>query len=50
MKNRLKKKKAKTTYPVHDVIARRWSGRAFSDEEIDGKILGSLFEAARWAP
>lgn len=50
MNDRLTKKKARTTYPVHDAIAHRWSGRAFSEEMPNREIIGSLFEAARWAP
>lgn len=43
------RKNAKTTYPVHDLIERRWSPRAFSDRPVEPAILGSLFEAARWS-
>ena len=42
---------APTQYPVHPLIARRWSPRAFDpDRPVDSQALGSLFEAARWAP
>jgi nitroreductase len=34
---------------LHDLIARRWSPRAFQDKPIDAATLGSLFEAARWS-
>ncbi len=36
--------------PVHDLIARRWSPREFSDRPVEPEKLASLFEAARWAP
>ena len=44
-------KKAETSVPVHDLIARRWSGRAFDPDRpvLDGDII-ALLEAARWAP
>lgn len=41
---------APTDYPVHELIRRRWSPRAFSERAIAPEILRSLFEAARWAP
>ena len=42
---------ALTTYPVIPVIANRWSPRAFDPERLlDAQTVGSLFEAARWAP
>jgi nitroreductase len=37
------------TYPVHELIAKRRSGRAFSSKPLDGATIGSLLEAARWA-
>jgi len=43
-------KPAQTTYPIHDLIRRRWSPRAFSDRMVEPEKLQSLFEAARWAP
>lgn len=43
------KKNAKVDYAVHDLIERRWSPRAFTDRPVDRKLLGSLFEAARWS-
>ena len=42
-------KPAATQFPVHDLIRRRWSPRAFADRRVDPSTLGSLFEAARWA-
>lgn len=41
---------AKTDYPVHELIAKRWSPYGFSDTPIDAQTIRSLFEAARWAP
>ncbi|MCZ0941360.1 MAG: nitroreductase family protein [Caldilineaceae bacterium] len=43
-------KRAETTYPINDLLANRWSPRAFADRAIPPEVLGSLFEAARWAP
>ncbi|HEX4424264.1 MAG TPA: nitroreductase family protein [Terriglobales bacterium] len=36
-------------YPVHELIAKRFSGRAFSSKPVDAATVGSLLEAARWA-
>jgi nitroreductase len=36
--------------PVHELIRKRWSPRAFSDKRVSPEILRGLFEAARWAP
>ena len=42
---------APTQYPIHSLIARRWSARAFDpNRPISAETLGTLFEAARWAP
>jgi len=41
-------KLADTHYPVHDLIQKRWSPRAFSDKAVAPEVLQSLFEAARW--
>ncbi len=43
-------KPADVQYPIHDLIKRRWSPRAFSDRPIKPETLQSLLEAARWAP
>src|SRR5438477_3302228 len=37
-------------YPIHDLLRRRWSPRAFADRPIEPDKLRSLLEAARWAP
>lgn len=41
---------ADTDYPIHELLLKRWSPRAFSDESVDPELLNQLFEAARWAP
>lgn len=41
--------KAVTNYPVHDLIASRWSPYSFADRSVSDEELRSLFEAARWA-
>jgi len=43
-------KPASADHPIFDLLARRWSTRAFSDRSVDRETLASLFEAARWAP
>jgi nitroreductase len=39
-----------TDYPIHKLIQKRWSPRAFSDDSVSTDLLNQLFEAARWAP
>ena len=34
---------------VHELISKRWSPRAFSDEKVASEILISILEAGRWA-
>lgn len=41
---------ARTDYPVHKLIKKRWSPRAFSDQPVDRELLRQFFDAARWAP
>ena len=43
-------KLADTDYPIHELLQKRWSPRAFSERLIDTELLNQLFEAARWAP
>jgi nitroreductase len=43
-------KPVQTDYPIIDLLQRRWSPRAFSDQLVEPEKLLSLFEAARWAP
>lgn len=42
---------ASTSEPIHELLARRWSPRAFDPHKrVSAEALTSLFEAARWAP
>lgn len=44
-------KPATTQEPIHEIIARRWSGRAFdASKPIPPQAIISLCEAACWAP
>ena len=43
-------KPAPADHPIFELLARRWSTRAFADRSVDRETLASLFEAARWAP
>lgn len=43
-------KMAPIEFPIHDLLARRWSPRAFNERAVDADLLRTLFEAARWAP
>jgi nitroreductase len=43
-------KPAETQYPIHELLQRRWSPRAFSDKSVSLEQMRSLLEAARWAP
>jgi nitroreductase len=42
-------KLAETQVPIHELIGRRWSPRAFSPRAVEPEKLVSVFEAARWA-
>ena len=42
-------KKAKTIYPVLDIIKNRWSPRSFSDKDISSEDLNTIIEAATWS-
>lgn len=42
-------KQATPDYPIHELIARRWSPYAFADRDVSNDDLRSIFEAARWA-
>jgi nitroreductase len=35
---------------IHELLARRWSPKAFSSRRVEPEKLAQLFEAARWAP
>lgn len=41
---------ANPDYPIHDLIAVRWSPYGFSSRPVPEDDLRSLLEAARWAP
>ena len=44
-------KKIDTKATIHELIAARWSGRAYnSDKPVTQQQISSLIEAARWAP
>jgi nitroreductase len=43
-------KPAPADHPIHDLLARRWSPRAFAPRSLEPAVLRSLLEAARWAP
>lgn len=43
-------KPTNNTYPIHELIKKRWSPRAFAERPVEHDKLLSLFEAARWAP
>jgi nitroreductase len=43
------KNPAPAEFPIHELIANRWSPRAFGDKDVAPETLRSLFEAARWA-
>ena len=44
-------KKAVTEFDIHELIAKRWSGRAYDPSRpVDNQLIGQLIEAARWAP
>jgi nitroreductase len=43
-------KKSSPDYPIHDLVAERWSPYAFADRPVPKADVCSLFEAARWAP
>ena len=42
-------KKASTDFPIHELLAGRWSPYGFEDRPVAQADLRSLFEAARWA-
>jgi nitroreductase len=39
-----------TQIAIHELIGRRWSPRAFSEQPVEPEKLRSVLEAARWAP
>lgn len=43
------KPKPEFAYPIHEVLQKRWSPRAFADRPLSEIQALTLFEAARWA-
>lgn len=43
-------KRARADHRILDILADRWSPRAWQDRPVEDEKLRSLFEAARWAP
>lgn len=43
-------KPAETQFPLHDLLKRRWSPRAFSEQPVGPDMLLTFLDAARWAP
>jgi nitroreductase len=44
-------KKASTQYPINELLAQRWSGRAYdTQKEVSARQIIPLLEAGRWAP
>jgi nitroreductase len=42
-------KKPALDFPVHQLIAQRWSPYYFDEKVVSAEVLSSVFEAARWA-
>jgi nitroreductase len=42
-------KEAKTVYPVHDLIKKRFSARSFDEKEITTDEINTILEASSWA-
>ncbi len=42
-------KPADTQFPIHDLLSRRWSPRAFAERPVEPEKVQQLLEAARWA-
>ena len=43
-------RRASVEHPIHDLLRRRWSPRAFAAQRVEAADLRALLEAARWAP
>ncbi|QHT70234.1 nitroreductase family protein [Rhodocytophaga rosea] len=43
-------KEAKTSFPVHELVRKRWSARSFSEKPLTTEVVHTLIEAASWAP
>jgi nitroreductase len=47
----MEERKAETSVAIHDLLAKRWSPRAFdSNRAVSQEQFAALLEAARWAP
>jgi len=46
----MSKNRAPSDVPILDVLADRWSPRAFSERSVESDKVASMMEAARWAP
>src|SRR3954468_13376223 len=46
----MRDKPAVTKTAIHELLAKRWSTRAFAAKPVTHEQLASLLEAARWAP
>jgi nitroreductase len=42
-------KLANTDHPIHDLLRRRWSPRAYAERRVEPEKLRRVLEAARWA-
>lgn len=42
-------KPADTQFPIHDLLSRRWSPRAFAERPVETEKIQRVLEAARWA-
>ena len=42
-------KPADTQFPIHELLSRRWSPRAFAEKLVEPEKVQQLLEAARWA-
>lgn len=43
-------KEANTDYPIHSLLSKRWSPRAFKSNPLETEKLKRILEAARWSP
>lgn len=43
-------KNANTNHPIHEILEKRWSPRAFDGKKIQKDKIQRMFEAARWTP
>ena len=50
MENSIIDNHAITDHPIHDLLRKRWSARAFSSRRVEKTKLFSILEAARWTP